>query len=217
MTVKRLWCHPLARVKFPNAEKMQSYLDMIRAWEPMVTNVIGFMDSLGLTTECTDKRITQNVYYCGYDCDTMVNNVLVFGPEGKVFFVLLIILGVGPMEHSLLVFSVTSKRGLVNIRNLMTWDFLELEMQLVFLSGWYPRGAPIDCMVLSVIILFVWVTFILLFDRKVNGECVDYRGASLAVKTACRWTRTRGRWCWRVLFFYTIFELRLLGLIRSQR
>jgi hypothetical protein len=48
--------------------------------------VIGFMDGLGLTTECTDERITQNVYYCGYDWDTMGNNILVFGPDGKVFF-----------------------------------------------------------------------------------------------------------------------------------
>jgi len=44
------------------------------------------MDGLGLATEMTNERIEQNVYYCGYDCDTMVNNVLVFGPDGKVFF-----------------------------------------------------------------------------------------------------------------------------------
>jgi hypothetical protein len=24
--------------------------------------------------------------YCGYDCDTMVNNVFAYGPDGKVFF-----------------------------------------------------------------------------------------------------------------------------------
>ena len=36
--------------------------------------------------EMTDKRIQQNAYYCSYDCDMMVNNVLVFGPNGKVFF-----------------------------------------------------------------------------------------------------------------------------------
>ncbi len=28
----------------------------------------------------------QNAYYCGYDCDTMLNNVLVFRTDGKVFF-----------------------------------------------------------------------------------------------------------------------------------
>ena len=86
MTVKRLRSHPLARVEFPNEARMRLYSDMVSAREPMVTNVIGSMDGLGLTTECTDERLTQNAYYCGYDCDTMVNNVLVFGPDGKVFF-----------------------------------------------------------------------------------------------------------------------------------
>jgi hypothetical protein len=85
MTVKRLQYHPLAKVKFPNVEKMQLFLDMISVQEPAVNNVIGFMDGLGLATECTDERITQNAYHCGYDRDTMVNNVLVFGPNGKVF------------------------------------------------------------------------------------------------------------------------------------
>ncbi len=33
-----------------------------------------------------DEKIVQNVYYCGYDCNTMVNNVLEFGPNGKVLF-----------------------------------------------------------------------------------------------------------------------------------
>ena len=85
MTVKRLRSHPLAQVELPNEARMRLYSDMVSAREPMVTNVIGFMDGLGLTTECTDKRLTQNAYYCGYDCDKMVNNVLVFGPDGKVY------------------------------------------------------------------------------------------------------------------------------------
>jgi hypothetical protein len=52
----------------------------------MVNNPIGFIDGLGLTTECTYERITQKAFYCCYDYNTMVNNVLVFGPDGKVFF-----------------------------------------------------------------------------------------------------------------------------------
>jgi hypothetical protein len=30
--------------------------------------------------------VEQNEFYCGYDCDTMVNNVFAFGLNGKVFF-----------------------------------------------------------------------------------------------------------------------------------
>jgi len=59
---------------------------MISTREPTISNVIGFMDGWGLATEMTDERIEQNAYYCGYDCDTMVNNVLIFGPDRKVFF-----------------------------------------------------------------------------------------------------------------------------------
>jgi hypothetical protein len=59
MTVKRLRSHPLARVEFPNKARMRLYLDIVSAREPTVTNVIGFMDGLGLTTECIDERLTQ--------------------------------------------------------------------------------------------------------------------------------------------------------------
>ncbi len=86
MTVKRSRFHPLARIKFPDEQKMQWYAEMISLCEPMILNVIRFMDGLGLATEMTEERIQQNAYYCGYDCDTMVNNVLVFGPDGKDFF-----------------------------------------------------------------------------------------------------------------------------------
>jgi hypothetical protein len=44
------------------------------------------MDELGLVTEITNERLQQNAYCCRYNCDTIVNNVLVFGPHGKVFF-----------------------------------------------------------------------------------------------------------------------------------
>ena len=78
--------HPHARVKFPNGQKMQQFAAMVQAREPSVPDVIGFMDGVSLTSECTDDRLTQNAYYCGYSCDTMVNNVLAYGPDGKVFF-----------------------------------------------------------------------------------------------------------------------------------
>ena len=68
MTVKRLRFHPLARIKFPDEQKMQQFAEMISIREPTISNVIGFMDGLGLATEMTDERIQQNACYCGYDC-----------------------------------------------------------------------------------------------------------------------------------------------------
>ncbi len=107
MTVKRLGFHPLARIKFPDEQKMQRFAEMISLREPTISNVIRFMDGLGLAMEMTDKRLQQNAYYYGYNCGTMVNNILVFGPDGKVFFVPLFIWGAGRMGPSLLVFSCT--------------------------------------------------------------------------------------------------------------
>ncbi len=64
--LKKILRHPLARIKFPEEQKMQQFAEMISICEPMISNVIGFMDGLGLATEMTDERIEQNSYYCGY-------------------------------------------------------------------------------------------------------------------------------------------------------
>jgi hypothetical protein len=84
--VRTLRNHPFARVKFPNRDKMREYTAMVQVREPLVDNIIGFMDGISFPAKCTDNRITQNAMYCGYDCDTMVNNVFAYGPDGKVFF-----------------------------------------------------------------------------------------------------------------------------------
>jgi hypothetical protein len=57
MTVKRLRFHPFARITFPDELKMQHFAEMISIREPTISNVIGFMDGLGLATEMTDERI----------------------------------------------------------------------------------------------------------------------------------------------------------------
>ncbi len=60
--------------------------NMVQLQEPEVDDIIGFMDGVSFLSECTDERIEQNNFYCGYDCDTTINNVFAFGPDGKVFF-----------------------------------------------------------------------------------------------------------------------------------
>jgi hypothetical protein len=44
------------------------------------------MDGVFFSTECTSKQVQQNAFYCDYDCNTTVNNVLAYGPDSKVFF-----------------------------------------------------------------------------------------------------------------------------------
>lgn len=86
LAVRRLANHPIAEVRFPCAEKMRRFARMVQAREPLVDGVIGFMDGVSIPSECTDEHFEQNAFYCGYDCDTMVNNVFAYGPDGKVFF-----------------------------------------------------------------------------------------------------------------------------------
>ncbi len=59
---------------------------MIQAREPLADDVTGFMGDVSFLAECTSKRVEQNAFYYGYDCNTM-NNVSSYGPNGKVLFV----------------------------------------------------------------------------------------------------------------------------------
>ena len=52
--------HPLARVKFPDNEKMAQFAAMIEWRKPLIDDVIGFMDGVSFTTQCTDERLMQN-------------------------------------------------------------------------------------------------------------------------------------------------------------
>ena len=85
LVVKKLKRHPLAKVKFPNEEKMAHFAQLIQAREPEVDDVIGFMDGLALTSECTSELIKQNTMYNGYHSDTKVINSIAYGPDVKVF------------------------------------------------------------------------------------------------------------------------------------
>jgi hypothetical protein len=86
-TVRLLRDHPFAsRVRFPDDAKMRDFANMVQRRESMVDDIIGFLDRVSFPVQCTDERIRQNAMYCGYNCDMMVNNVLAYGPDGKVFF-----------------------------------------------------------------------------------------------------------------------------------
>ena len=85
LATDKLCDHPLSSVRFPDAGKMEQFAAIINACEPLIDNVIGFMDGVSLPTECTSEENEQNAMYDGYTCDTIVNNVLAYGPDGKVF------------------------------------------------------------------------------------------------------------------------------------
>ena len=85
LVVRKLKRHPMAAVKFPDAEKMEYFARLINQREPEVDDVIGFMDGLSLVSDCTSEVFEQNAMYNGYHSETMVNNIIAYGPDGKVF------------------------------------------------------------------------------------------------------------------------------------
>jgi hypothetical protein len=93
LAVERLADDPIAAVRFPSPEKMREFARMVQVRAPIVDDIIGFMDGVSIPVECMDERMEQNAFYCGYDCDTMVNNVFAYGPDGKVFFAAVNFLG----------------------------------------------------------------------------------------------------------------------------
>jgi hypothetical protein len=63
--VQLLRDHPFARVRFPDDAKMRDFANMVQRREPMVDDIIGFLDGVLFPVQCTDKRIRQNAMYCG--------------------------------------------------------------------------------------------------------------------------------------------------------
>ncbi len=60
----------MARVQFPDQDKMAQFSEQIMGREQSIDDVIGFMGGQSLSTECTSERMAQNAMYCGYNCDT---------------------------------------------------------------------------------------------------------------------------------------------------
>jgi hypothetical protein len=86
LVVCHLRNHRDAQIKWPNVDEMKYFAWFISIREPTVRDVMGFLDGLAILTECADDPIEQSKYYNGHCKDTTINNVLLFGPDGKVKF-----------------------------------------------------------------------------------------------------------------------------------
>jgi len=85
-TVKALRNYAEAKVSFPTVEIMRIYADMIQDREPTVDDVIGFLDGVSIPIQCSDYPEEQAMFYNGYHCDTMINNIFLFAPNGKITY-----------------------------------------------------------------------------------------------------------------------------------
>ena len=78
--------HPLAKIQFPTIDEIQELCEMVREREPMIDDVFGFLDGLALPVQCSPDLNIQNAFYNGYYGDTMVNNIILFSPKGKIIY-----------------------------------------------------------------------------------------------------------------------------------
>jgi hypothetical protein len=75
-----------AKIKFPTVEEIQDLCEMVRHREPMIDDVFAFLDGIALPIQCSPDENVQNAFYNGYYGDTMVNNIILFAPTGKIIY-----------------------------------------------------------------------------------------------------------------------------------
>lgn len=84
LLTRKLRRNAAARVIFPNAQELQQYAALVHNREPLVNNVVGFVDGVALKVECGEDDIAQSLDFNGYYHDTTCNNVFAFTPTGKI-------------------------------------------------------------------------------------------------------------------------------------
>jgi hypothetical protein len=171
LAVDRLAHDPIAAVRFPSPEKMREFARMVQVRAPIVDDIIGFMDGVSIPAECTDERMEQNAFYCGYDCDTMVNNVFAYGPDGKVFFAAVNFPGSWADGALSLRFLHAIKKKLVSTRSALIRDSLEAVMRMVYSLARSQKGLPVVYIVTYGTIYYGSVMFIRRCVRPASGGC----------------------------------------------
>jgi hypothetical protein len=73
-----------ARVKIPDDETINQYMDAVRRRHPNLGDVWCTMDGLKLTIEASSIDDEQNMFYNGWTCDHYVSAVFVFCPDGTI-------------------------------------------------------------------------------------------------------------------------------------
>ncbi len=68
----RLLNHQDAMIRFPSDEEKRIYASMVKEREPLVSDVIGFLDGVSFPCACAEDDVSQSIKYNGYGHDTYV-------------------------------------------------------------------------------------------------------------------------------------------------
>lgn len=80
----KLRSNELARIRWPDENEKRKLARLVHRRQRYCRDVIGFLDGLALRVQCSSDPVVQNMYYNGYQGDTTVNNVILFGADGKI-------------------------------------------------------------------------------------------------------------------------------------
>jgi hypothetical protein len=169
LVVRKLKRHRLAKIKFPDEEKMASFARQINQREPVVNDVIGFMDGIALQSECTLEAIMQNSMYGDYYSDTMINSIFAYGPDGKVF--LCSINYPGSWHNASITANILPyiRNNIGNYKMCVDQGFPKVETQLQFLLGQLVKSKLKHLLLICDHTYYVCRTFMYHCDRQVNG------------------------------------------------
>ncbi len=164
--------------------------NLVQIREPTVDDIIDFMDGISFPAECTNDCVKQNAMYCGYNYNTMVNNVFVcIWPQWEgVFFLQLTFLEVGQMEVWRHVLCVIWKVRLGSLRYALTRNSSEVVRHMVHLLGQLQRGQCNVFIMTCIITSSAFLIYTHLFGKRVSGVCANCKVHSLAAKNACQVT-----------------------------
>jgi hypothetical protein len=185
--VRALRDHPFARVKFPDREKMSEYATMAEMREPFVNDIIGFMDGVLFSAKCTDEPVEQNSMYSGYDCDTMVNNVFAYGPDGKVFFAAINFPGIWADGSLMAPFLYKMKRKIGSYKICVDQGFPQSGAAYGTFVGPITKRAA-RRLHRDVRDYLLCISNVHMFGKQVSGESVACKVLSLAARNICQVT-----------------------------
>ena len=78
--------HPEAAIRFPSEEEAKEFAKQIKAREPLLSHVFGFVDGVSFPMQEPSDQIEQNRYYNSWKACVSVANVFGYTPDGCIFY-----------------------------------------------------------------------------------------------------------------------------------
>jgi hypothetical protein len=147
---------------------MAMFARLINLCKPEVNDMIGFMDGISLSSECTLEQFKQNAMYSSHHSSTMVNNIFGYGPDGKVFLCAINFPGSwhdGSITTNILPFI---RNNIGRYKTCVDQGFPRSGNATEILVGQLVEHKPRALLQICVH-TFVYLTFTFRYDKPVNG------------------------------------------------